>query len=59
MKHPNKSVVKIYQNVKKTPRDRRRLVVIQTPLKDFYLELVRKTHLEFNNNNNNMEVPVV
>ena len=43
---------KIGQNTEKSPGDQRRLAVIQTPVKDRQLTLVRKTHEKYNNYDN-------
>ena len=45
--HPNHtSIVKISQNIEKSPGDLRRLAVTQTPVKDYQLTLVWKTRKE-------------
>ena len=41
--HPNYSIVEICQNTEKSPGDLRRLIVIQTPMKNHRLTLVWKT----------------
>ena len=44
--HTNYSIVEIGQNTEKSPLDLRRLVVIQTTVKDHQLRLVQKSHKE-------------
>ena len=40
--HPDYSIIKLKQNTEKSPGDLRRLVVSQTPVKDYQLTLRRK-----------------
>ena len=51
--HYNYSIVEISQNTEKSLGDLRRLAVIQTPVRNHWLTLVRKTRKGVNNNNNN------
>ena len=44
--HPDYSIIKISQNIEKSPGDLRRLAVTQTTVKDYQQALVGKTHLE-------------
>ena len=57
--HPNYSIIEIAQNTK-SPVDVGRLVVTQTPVKDYQQTLVWKTHKKENNdyNNNCVDTPV-
>ena len=41
--HQNYSIIENGQNTEKNPRDLKRLAVIQTPVKDHHLMLMRKT----------------
>ena len=44
--HPNHSIVEIGHNTENSPGDVRKLAVSQTPVKDYQLMTVRKTHEE-------------
>ena len=46
--HPNYSIIKIGQNIEKSPVDLRRLAVTETPVKNHQLMLVGKTQKEWN-----------
>ena len=48
--HPNDSVIKIGQNMEKSPEDLRRLAVTKTSVKDHQLMLVWKTLKGVKNN---------
>ena len=42
--HSNYSIIEVVQNTEKSPGDLRRLAVTQTPVKDYQLMVVGKTH---------------
>ena len=51
--HPDYCIINIGQNTEKSPGDRRRLAVTQTPVRNYQLMVAWKILKGVNNNNNN------